>query len=113
MTIEPSSFTPSIDNHLKTLTKMNVREELAKLATSDYQGREGNYPRADVPDSISVNGNSVSADFKNTTETTARKWLKRYLEGKGFRIKGEVESFQDGDYQDDWVVAYATVDESR
>lgn len=88
-------------------------KELTKLATDDYQGRGGNYPRPNVPDCITVNGASVSAEFKNTTEEKAACWLENYIEGQGFRIKGKVEAFQSGDYEDDWVTACATVEGFR
>lgn len=89
---------------------MKLEEKLKELATDDYQGRGGSYPKANVPDDIRVNGKTVTCEFKNTTEESARKWLKNFLEGKGFVIKAEVESFQSGDYHDDWVTAYANVE---
>ena len=84
-------------------------QELAKLASEDYQGRGGNYPRPNKPDTITVNGATISAEFKNTTEGSAAAWLKNHVENLGFRVKGKVETFQSGDYQDDWVTAYLTV----
>lgn len=89
---------------------MKLEEKLKELETDDYQGRRGSYPKANVADDIRVNDKTVTCEFKNTTEESARKWLKNFLEGKGFVIKGKVESYQSGDYHDDWVTAYATVE---
>lgn len=91
-------------NKNETLT-----EALSKLATDDYQKRGGNYPRCNVADSVTVHGNVVTCDFKNTTESAARKWLENHLALNGFKIRGEAKAWQSGDYHDDWVTASATV----
>ena len=84
-------------------------KELAKLQTDDYQHREGSYPKSGIPDSIRVLGRTVTAEFKNTSESQAARWLERHLENLGFTLKSKAEAFQSGDYDDDWVTASATV----
>ena len=88
---------------------MTSKERLAALATDDFQGRGNNYPRCGVPDTIDVREDTISCDFKNTSPKTAAAWLRRYLVNNGFTIKGEVDAFQSGDYEDDWVTATAKI----
>jgi hypothetical protein len=87
-------------------------KDLQGLETNDYQNRRGNYPKAGVADSIEVYkgqfGPEVSGSFKNTNQPDAEAWMKRFVEMKGFEVI-KVESIQDGDYQNDWVTAFATV----
>lgn len=86
----------------------SLEEELKELATDDYQHRGGNYPRSGKPDTIQVYGTEIEADFKNTSESTAIKWLTDYLDRKGYKFK-KVTACQTGDYDDDWVNASTTV----
>lgn len=89
--------------------KKNLQLELKKLETDDYQERGSNYPKCNIPDTISVRENTIECEFKNTDEKTAAAWLERYLRNNGFAVKRHVEAFQSGDYEDDWVTASATV----
>ena len=91
-----------------------IREEVLALATDDYQHRDNNYPRSDVADSIEVyeksDGNfSITAEFKCTSETRAKRWLENFVERKGLKIVNSAEAWQTGDYHDDWVSAEVTV----
>ena len=85
--------------------------DLSDIETDDYQNRGGDYPDSGEPDTIQVYGKdnkSASFSFKNTSEGTAKNWVERFLTRKGFKVKS-LRSYQDGDYQDDWVVVDATV----
>ena len=95
-TKNPSSKQTSLENELK------------ELATDDYQHRGGNYPRSGKPDTIQVYGTEIEANFKNTSESTAIKWLTDYLDRKGYKFK-KVTAYQTGDYDNDWVNASTTV----
>lgn len=91
-----------------------TREEVLALATKDYQHRDDNYPKSDVADNIDVyersDGNfSITAEFKNTSETRAKRWLEDFVERKGLKIVSSAEAWQTGDYRDDWVSAEVTV----
>ncbi len=83
---------------------------LAELATDDFQKRHahGGYPASGKPDAIRVHGNCATFEFKNTSETEAKKWVANYLKSKGID-KFSVDATQDGDYQDDWVTVSAIV----
>lgn len=81
---------------------------LKSVITDDYQNRGGNYPRSGVPDSLdSWKGNELTATFKNTDERTAKAWLERFCKQSGFPPK-KLDTWQDGDYRDDWVGASAS-----
>jgi hypothetical protein len=82
--------------------------ELKKFETDDYQHRGGNYPRSDKPDTIQVTGTEIECDFKNTSQSSAERWLSGFLKQHGFTFTG-LDSCQDGDYDNDWVRAWATV----
>ena len=90
-------------------------KQLLALATDDYQNRNGDYPDAGEPDVIQVykagGTYNVEASFKNIPESLAERWLKNYLSQKGFDIE-KIDTCQDGDYQDDWVLATAVIDRS-
>lgn len=86
----------------------SLEDELKELATDDYQHRGGNYPRSGKPDTIQVYGTEIEADFKNTSESAAIKWLTDYLDRKGYKFKN-VTACQTGDYNNDWVNASTTV----
>jgi hypothetical protein len=85
-------------------------EQLKAMATDDYQNRNGNYPKSDIPDSIQVcvfdNEVIINASFKNTDETTAKNWLKTKL--SNYKIS-KLTSAQTGDYHNDWVEADAHI----
>ena len=93
----------------------SMEQKLLALETDDYQDRQGDYPESGEPDVIQVykagGTYNVEASFKNTPESLAEYWLKNYLEGKGFKVE-KVDARQDGDYQDDWVLATAVIDRS-
>lgn len=82
--------------------------ELKKFETDDYQHRDGDYPQSGKPDTLNVYGSEIECDFKNTSEEIAKQWLEKFLKSKGFTFE-KIDACQDGDYQDDWVRAWATV----
>lgn len=89
---------------------MKILNELMELKTDDYQNRDGEYPKANIPDSIDVfeskNTVIVTAYFKNTEEHIAIEWLKNKL--SKYKVS-KIEAYQTGDYQDDWVDATAEI----
>ena len=86
----------------------NLKEKLFSLATNDYQNRRGQYPASDVPDTINVfehdNKIFVEFSFKNTSEFFADRWVCNYLKNKFDVYPFKVSTYQDGDYQNDWVI---------
>ena len=86
----------------------NLKEKLFNLATEDYQNRRGQYPTSDVPDTINVfehdNKIFVEFSFKNTSEFFADKWVCNYLRNKIDVYPFKINTYQDGIYQNDWVV---------
>ena len=86
----------------------NLKEKLFSLATEDYQNRRGQYPTSDVPDTINVfehdNKIFVEFSFKNTSEFFADKWVCNYLKNKFDVYPFKINTYQDGIYQNDWVV---------
>ena len=87
----------------------NLKEKLFNLATEDYQNRRGQYPTGGVPDTIDVfernNKIFIEFSFKNTSEISADRWVRNYLKNKIGIDPFKVSAYQDGDYQNDWVVA--------
>ena len=86
----------------------NLKEKLFNLATEDYQNRRGQYPISDVPDTINVfehdNKIFVEFSFKNTSEFFADKWVCNYLRNKIDVYPFKINTYQNGIYQNDWVV---------
>ena len=86
----------------------NLKEKLFNLATEDYQNRRDQYPTSGVPDTINVfeydNKIFVEFSFKNTSEFFADRWVCNYLKNKFDVYPFKVSTYQDGDYQNDWVV---------
>ena len=92
---------------------MNTKDILA-LATTDYQHRDGDYPESDVADTINVyqrqdNTFEIEADFKNTSEESAKYWIEHFVKQHDLTIIKPADAYQDGDYQDDWVKAWVIV----
>ena len=89
----------------------NLKEKLFSLATNDYQNRRGQYPTGGVPDTINVfERNSkvfIAFSFKNTSEISADRWVRNYLKNKIGVDPINIDTYQDGDYQNDWVVSQA------
>ena len=89
----------------------NLKEKLFSLATNDYQNRRGQYPTGGVPDTIDVfERNSkvfIAFSFKNTSEISADRWVRNYLKNKIGIDPINIDTYQDGDYQNDWVVSQA------
>ena len=87
----------------------NLKEKLFSLATNDYQNRRGQYPTGGVPDTIDVfERNSkvfIAFSFKNTSEISADRWVRNYLKNKIGVDPINIDTYQDGDYQNDWVVS--------
>ena len=86
----------------------NLKEKLFSLATEDYQNRRGQYPTSDVPDTINVfeydNKIFVEFSFKNTSEFFADRWVCNYLKNKFDVYPFKINTYQNGIYQNDWVV---------
>ena len=86
----------------------NLKEKLFSLATEDYQNRRGQYPISDVPDTINVfehdNKIFVEFSFKNTSEFFADRWVCNYLKNKFDVYPFKINTYQNGIYQNDWVV---------
>ena len=86
----------------------NLKEKLFNLATEDYQNRRDQYPTSGVPDTINVfehdNKIFVEFSFKNTSEFFADKWVCNYLRNKIDVYPFKINTYQDGIYQNDWVV---------
>lgn len=97
-----------------------IKLALKNLATNDYQKRGGNFPQSGIPDTIAVfeqrGGVYVRAHFKNTTESGAQQWLERKIRqtvapgASSTDLSAEFETYQDGDYTNDWVVAAVTIE---
>ena len=89
----------------------NLKEKLFSLATNDYRNRRGQYPTGGVPDTIDVfERNSkvfIAFSFKNTSEISADRWVRNYLKNKIGIDPINIDTYQDGDYQNDWVVSQA------
>lgn len=89
-------------------------EDILALATFDYQHRRGNYPESDIADTINVYQKQdgtfeIEADFKNTSEESAKHWIEHFVEQHDLIIIKPADACQDGDYQDDWVRAWVCV----
>ena len=88
-----------------------IYEELKVFITDDYQNRNGNYPESDEPDTINIynsnlNNASIELSFKNTSESSAKRWLYKFLRSKGFNLdEDDINTYQDGEYHNDWVIA--------
>ncbi len=88
-------------------------EDLKKLINTDYQTRKGEYPKPNIPDSISVeitpNKTNVEFTFKNTSEDDANNWYEKSKEIKTINKYSKeydisISTEQEGDYSDDWVL---------
>jgi hypothetical protein len=80
---------------------------LAALETDDYQKRDGQYPKSNVPDSIRAyrgkgDETTLEFQFKNTSEATGKAWAKNFCETRGLKVV-RIGSNQSGDYHDDWI----------
>lgn len=87
-----------------------TRTELLALETKDYQHRGSDYPMNNVPDRIEVSDFGedrfmIHADFKNTTEDSAKHWLTKYADSHDLEVIREADAWQTGDYENDWVDA--------
>ena len=86
----------------------NLKEKLFSLATEDYQNRRDQYPTSGVPDTINVfeydNKIFVEFSFKNTSEFFADRWVCNYLKNKFDVYPFKINTYQNGIYQNDWVV---------
>lgn len=92
------------------MVKESVFDRLKPLATEDYQKRHGNYPSSNVPDSIRVEEDYITMDFKNTSESTAAAFMENFLNKHDIKLLGRVQTDQTGDYKDDWVEAYVRLE---
>lgn len=95
---------------------LDWKKDILSLHTDDYQNRGGNYPKDGIPVSIDVFDSddeivSITASFKNTSETEAREYIERkFLPKLDTSLNTKVSTSQDGDYHDDWVNVYIEVE---
>lgn len=96
---------------------MLVSDLLKTYKTEDYQNRDGSYPKSDIPVSLNVYESNhyvfIEASFKNTNESIGKKWMENFLKNK-FQNKYdsiyiELDSWQEGDYQNDWIGVQAKI----
>ena len=76
-------------------------EDILALATSDYQHRRGDYPESDIADTINVYQKQdgtfeIEADFKNTSEESAKHWIEHFVEQHDLIIIKLADACQDG-----------------
>lgn len=83
-----------------------LKKWMISVETDDYQNRGGNYPASGRPDMINTWGTTLTAEFKSTSERTAKQWMENFCKNAGFKPK-KVTTYQTGDYRDDWVGAEA------
>lgn len=79
---------------------------LERFNNSDYQNRKGNYPKAGIPTSVEEVDGKLEFDFKNTAEDVALKFVKNFCSTNQL-VPSEVKAFQDGDFENDWVLVVA------
>ncbi len=87
--------------HAKLVKKASI--DLNQFATDDYQNRDGDYPRAGKPDTISVYKNTLEFSFKNTSEVDGKAWVEKFARSNDLLVD-KISSWQDGEYQDDWII---------
>lgn len=109
-------FILEVGDRIQIVENSNWEQKLKDFDTMDYQHRNGNSIRTGIPDTIQYWKNEskqkieLTFSFKNTSEKEAMNWVKRnavYILPS--EIKYEMDSAQDGDYQDDWVSVYFNV----
>lgn len=99
-----SELSKESENELNDLEK--CYHILKKYNSDDYQNRDGNYPQSDIPVTIEVDTKALYCEFKNTQESAAKRWLCRMLSRNNFIFDtDDVNVYQSGDYEDDWVTA--------
>jgi len=87
---------------------------LKEFETKDYQNRGGNYPTSDKPtdivfyDDMKNKRIELTFSFKNTNEKTALNFVKSFLKNKNIVKRYKINAYQDGDYENDWVVVNTT-----
>lgn len=79
---------------------------LERFTNEDYQNRKGNYPKSNIPVSIEAGNDFLEFSFKNTDEATGVKWVQRFCSNHNLETVG-IKAFQDGDYQNDWIIVKA------
>ena len=89
---------------------MTIFEEFQKLASDHYQRCER--PRPSIPATIEVcydtetGGAMIVFSFKDTTLREGEMFVRRYLKQKNLPYDF-LRKFQDGEYEDDWIVVQA------
>jgi len=95
-------------------SKIWVKDMISR-ETEDYQNRGGSYPKHSVPVSINTNSNKnndgfeMEFSFKSTSEDVAKRWVDRKFipqiesHNENDNLNISVNTYQDGDYDDDWV----------
>ena len=92
-----------------------TKDDILALNTRDFQNRKGAYPKSYIPDSVQVQYFEDTDEymflttFKNTPESDAKVWLENYIKELGLTINSALDSWQDGDYDNDWVCASCRV----
>ncbi len=80
--------------------------DLSQYTNEDYQNRNGNYPKSNIPVSITGSSKELEFSFKNTTEEKGISYVKNFCTQKDLTpIK--IISGQDGDFHDDWITVIA------
>ena len=89
---------------------MNIEDRYRQWVTEDFQNRRDNYPRSGIPDVIEVYDETRMLNrivmilwFKNTPIENAVRWTKEFARRNSLPFT-KVEGWQEGDYQDDWVM---------
>lgn len=105
---------------------MTLEQLKKEFEDEDYQGRanNGNSIRYGVPDAITVEPAQynleptdpnyrikIVVEFKSTSQKDAEAWVSRYF--FGYFPGSTIESFQTGDYQDDWVTVELTINKAK
>jgi len=76
--------------------------------TDDFQKRErtGSAPKRNIPDTIDAYGDELNGavrfSFKNTSEKVGLQYVRDFAKTHNLII-GKLDSYQTGDYHDDWI----------
>ena len=107
--------TKILENMLKnSVIDESYKDKFKNIASDDYQNRNGNYPRENIPVSINFENKDVdkfnlSISFKNTSEEVAKKWCERNITTIDNKLNYDIKVYQDGDYNNDWIEAFIKV----
>lgn len=91
------------------IEKSDILQWMKSVETDDYQNRGNDYPDSGIPVNIRIWKNKLIFSFKGTSETTAKLWAERFISNAGYK-PSIISTYQDGDYEDDWVNAIVEFD---